>query len=45
MIDIPFDRQQLADYLCVERSALSAEISRLARAGSFDCQKSHFKLA
>ena len=42
--DIPFDRQQLADYLCVERSALSAEISRLARAGSFDCHKNHFKL-
>ena len=43
--DIPFDRQQLADFLCVERSALSAEVSRLARAGSFDCHKSHFKLA
>ena len=42
--DIPFDRQQLADYLCVERSALSAEISRLAHAGSFDCHKNHFKL-
>lgn len=42
--DIPFDRQQLADFLCVERSALSAEINRLARAGSFDCRKSHFKL-
>ena len=42
--DIPFDRQQLADFLCVERSALSAEISRLARAGSFDCHKKHFKL-
>ena len=42
--DIPFDRQQLADFLCVERSALSAEISRLARAGSFDCHKNHFKL-
>ena len=43
--DIPFDRQQLADFLCVERSALSAEISRLARAGSFDCHKNHFKLS
>ena len=42
--DIPFDRQQLADFLCVERSALSAEISRLAHAGSFDCHKNHFKL-
>ena len=42
--DIPFDRQQLADFLCVERSALSAEISRLVRAGSFDCRKNHFTL-
>ena len=42
--DIPFDRQQLADFLCVERSALSAEVSRLARAGSFDCRKNHFAL-
>ena len=42
--DIPFDRQQLADFLCVERSALSAEISRLVRVGSFDCRKNHFKL-
>ena len=42
--DIPFDRQQLADFLCVERSALSAEISRLVRAGSFDCRKNHFAL-
>ena len=43
-VDIPFDRQQLADFLCVERSALSAEISRLVRAGSFDCRKNHFVL-
>ena len=42
--DIPFDRQQLADFLCVERSALSAEISRLVRIGSFGCHKNHFKL-
>lgn len=42
--DIPFDRQQLADFLCVERSALSAEISRLVRVGAFACHKNHFKL-
>ena len=29
--DIPFDRQQLADYLCIERSAMSAELSRLQK--------------
>ena len=26
---IAFDRQQLADYLCVDRSAMSAELSRM----------------
>jgi len=42
--DIPFDRQQLADYLCVERSALSAEISRLSKLGLITSRKSHFAL-
>ena len=42
--DIPFDRQQLADYLCVERSALSAEISRLSKLGLVSSRKNHFAL-
>lgn len=42
--DIPLDRQGLADYLCVERSALSAEISRLSRAGVISAHKRHFIL-
>ena len=42
--DIPFDRQQLADFLCVERSALSAEISRLSRLGLITSRKNHFAL-
>ncbi len=42
--DIPLDRQGLADYLCVERSALSDEISRLCRAGVISSHKSHFAL-
>ncbi len=42
--DISFDRQQLADYLCVERSALSAEISRLSKLGLITSRKSHFTL-
>ena len=42
--DIPFDRQQLADFLCVERSALSAEISRLANKGVLSSRKNHFVL-
>ena len=42
--DIPFDRQGLADYLCVERSALSDEISRLCKTGIISSRKSHFTL-
>lgn len=42
--DIPFDRQQLAEFLCVERSALSAEISRLSKLGLITSRKSHFAL-
>ena len=41
---IPYDRQALADYLCVERSALSAEISKLIDKGVIESRKSHFKL-
>ena len=29
--NIPHDRQGLADYLCVERSAMSAEITKLQK--------------
>ena len=42
--DIPLDRQGLADYLCVERSALSSEISRLSREGVISAHKCHFIL-
>ncbi len=42
--DIPFNRQQLADFLCVERSALSAEISRLSTLGLIASRKNHFWL-
>lgn len=41
---IPFDRQELADYLCVERSAMSAELSRLQKEGVLSYHKSAFKL-
>lgn len=30
---LPFNRQQLADYLSVERSAMSAELSKMRREG------------
>ena len=41
---MPFNRQQLADYLGVERSAMSAEISRLASLGLLETRRSYFKL-
>ena len=42
--DIPFNRQQLADYLGVDRSALSAELSRMTRDGILETRRSHFML-
>ena len=42
--DIPFDRQQLADYLNVERTALSKELGRMRRDGLIDFRKNHFVL-
>ena len=37
---IPYDRQALADYLGVERSAMSAEISKLKNSGRIDTKGS-----
>ncbi len=42
--DIPFSRQQLADYLGVERSGLSLELSKMRQEGLIDFHKSHFIL-
>lgn len=41
---IPFSRQELADYLFVDRSALSAELSRLRKDGVLDFHKDQFVL-
>lgn len=41
---IPFDRQQLADYLNVDRSALSNELSKLRREGVLTADRSLFTL-
>lgn len=41
---IPFDRQQLADYLLVDRSGLSAEIGKLRAEGILECHREHFTL-
>ena len=42
--DIPYDRQALADYLGVERSGLSAEISKMKREGILKSEKNRFEL-
>lgn len=41
---IPFNRQQLADYLSVDRSALSSELGRLRDAGLLTFHKNRFTL-
>ena len=41
---IPFDRQQLADFLSVNRSAMSAELSRMQREGLLRADRSSFTL-
>ncbi len=41
---IPFNRQQLADYLSVERSAMSAELSKMQREGLLTTNKNDFIL-
>ena len=41
---IPYDRQELADYLGVERSGLSLELGKMRSEGLLDFRKSHFVL-
>lgn len=41
---IPFDRQQLADYLNLDRSALSKELGKMQREGLITVRKNHFQL-
>jgi len=42
--EIPFNRQQLADYLSVDRSALSNELSKMQRDGLLQVERSRFTL-
>lgn len=42
--DIPFNRQQLADYLSVDRSAMSGELCRMRDEGLLTFDRSHFHL-
>ena len=41
---IPFNRQQLADYLSVDRSALSNELSKMQKDGLLQLDRNHFIL-
>ncbi len=43
--EIPFDRQELADYLSVDRSAMCAELSKMKAEGLIDYHRSQFELA
>lgn len=42
--DIPFNRQQLADYLNLERTALSKELGRMRREGLIEFRKNRFSV-
>ncbi len=42
--EIPFDRQELADFLIVDRSGLSAEIGKLKKEGVIAVEKNRFTL-
>ena len=42
---IPFNRQQLADYLCVDRSAMSNELGKLRDEGLLTFHKNDFILS
>ena len=42
--EIPFNRQQLADFLSVDRSAMSAELCKLRDAGLLSFERSRFTL-
>lgn len=42
--DIPFDRQELADFIDADRSALSAVLGRMKCKGLVDFRKNHFRI-
>ena len=42
--EIPFDRQELADFLAVDRSGLSAELGKLKKEGVLNTEKNRFTL-
>ena len=42
--EIPFNRQQLADYLSVDRSAMSSELGKMRDEGILTFQRNRFTL-
>ena len=42
--EIPFNRQELADYLEVDRSGLSVEISKMIKEGIIKSERKHFEI-
>lgn len=42
---IPFNRQEMADYLCVDRSALSNELGKLRDEGIIDFNRNEFTIS
>ncbi len=44
LFEIPFNRQQLADYLCVDRSAMSNELGKMRDEGLLTFERSRFHL-
>ncbi len=40
--DLPFSRQQLADYLSVDRSGLSVELGKMQTEGLIEVERNHF---
>ena len=44
VFNLPLNRQQMADYLCVDRSALSVALGKLRDEGILTFEKNHFHL-
>lgn len=42
--DVPLGRVALSEYLCVDRSALTRELSRMQDDGLIEFEKNHFKI-
>lgn len=42
--DIPFNKTELANFLCVDRSAMSTELARMKEDGLIDFEKRQFRL-